>query len=132
MRGLDYPALAARVLAPFTAGCFDEADLLRLARRAYAEFDHAATAPLRHLAGDDWLLELFHGPTLAFKDFAMQLLAAMFDEVLARRGAAGDHRRRHLGRHRGGGRPRLRRQGARSASRCCTRRAGSRRCSGGR
>ena len=86
MRGLDYPALAAKLLAPFTAGCFDEADLLRLARRAYAGFDHPATAPLRHLAADDWLLELFHGPTLAFKDFAMQLLAAMFDEVLARRG----------------------------------------------
>ena len=86
MRGLDYPSLAARLLAPFTVGCFDEADLLQLARRAYAGFDHPATAPLRHLAGDDWLLELFHGPTLAFKDFAMQLLAAMFDEVLARRG----------------------------------------------
>ncbi|MFO1072043.1 MAG: hypothetical protein U1E17_04970 [Geminicoccaceae bacterium] len=42
--------------------------------------------PLRHLGGDRWLLELFHGPTLAFKDFAMQLLAAMFDAVLARRG----------------------------------------------
>jgi threonine synthase len=86
MRGLDYPTLAARVLAPFTVGCFSDDDLLRLARRAYAEFDHAATAPLRHLAGDEWLLELFHGPTLAFKDFAMQLLAAMFDEALARRG----------------------------------------------
>ena len=76
MRALDYPALAASLLTPFTAGCFDEADLLRLARRAYAEFDHPATAPLRHLRGDEWLLELFHGPTLAFKDFAMQLLAA--------------------------------------------------------
>ena len=86
-RQLDYPALAARLLAPFTAGCFDEADLRRLAGRAYAEFDHPATAPLRHLARDAWLLELFHGPTLAFKDFAMQLLAAMFDEVLGRRGA---------------------------------------------
>lgn len=86
MRGLDYPALAARILAPFTVGCFTEADILRLARRAYDPFDHAATAPLRHLAGDRWLLELFHGPTLAFKDFAMQLLAAMFDEVLERRG----------------------------------------------
>lgn len=86
MRALDYPALAARVLAPFTEGCFSADDLERLARRAYAGFDHAATAPLKQLGPDDWLLELFHGPTLAFKDFAMQLLAAMFDEVLARRG----------------------------------------------
>ncbi|MEK0084717.1 threonine synthase [Geminicoccaceae bacterium SYSU G07066] len=86
MRGLDYPSLAARLLAPFTEGCFGHDELLGLARKAYASFDHAATAPLRHLAGDDWLLELFHGPTLAFKDFAMQLLAVMFDEVLSRRG----------------------------------------------
>ena len=85
LRGLEYPELAARLLAPFTAGCFTEAGLLRLAGRAYAGFGHAATAPLRHFARDSWLLELFHGPTLAFKDFAMQLLAAMFDEVLARR-----------------------------------------------
>lgn len=86
MRGLDYPALAARLLAGFTTGCFTEEQLLRLARQAYTPFDHAATAPLRQLAGDNWLLELFHGPTLAFKDFAMQLLAAMFDDVLDRRG----------------------------------------------
>ena len=86
MRALDYPALAARVLAPFAEGCFGHDDLLALARKAYAPFDHAATAPLRHLEGDSWLLELFHGPTLAFKDFAMQLLAGMFDAVLARRG----------------------------------------------
>ncbi len=86
MRELDYPELAARLLAPFTVGCFGESDLLRLARRAYVDFDHPAIAPLRHLAADGWLLELFHGPTLAFKDFAMQLLAAMFDDVLTRRG----------------------------------------------
>jgi threonine synthase len=86
LRGLDYPSLAARILAPFTAGCFSEAELVELARPVYAGFDHAATAPLRQLGTDDWLLELFHGPTLAFKDFAMQLLAAMFDAVLARRG----------------------------------------------
>src|SRR5262245_47725732 len=85
-RELDYPALTARILAPFTAGCFDGDGLLRLATRAYAGFDHPAVAPLRQLGGDNWLLELFHGPTLAFKDFAMQLLAAMFDEVLHRRG----------------------------------------------
>jgi threonine synthase len=88
MRGLDYPGLAARLLAPFTEGCFGHDELQDLAHKAYAPFDHAATAPLRHLRGDDWLLELFHGPTLAFKDFAMQLLAVMFDEVLARRGEA--------------------------------------------
>ena len=46
LRGLNYPSLAARLLAPFTVGCFDEADLLRLARRAYADFDHPATAPV--------------------------------------------------------------------------------------
>ncbi|MDX6751086.1 threonine synthase [Geminicoccaceae bacterium 1502E] len=86
MRALDYPALAACLLEPFTEGCFTREDLERLARRAYGQFDHAAVAPLTQLGPDDWMLELFHGPTLAFKDFAMQLLAGMFDEVLARRG----------------------------------------------
>jgi threonine synthase len=86
LRPLDYPALTARLLAPFTGGCFDAGELHQLARHAYRGFDHAAIAPLRQLGPDDWLLELFHGPTLAFKDFAMQLLAAMFDAVLARRG----------------------------------------------
>jgi threonine synthase len=86
MRGLAYPELAARLLAPFTEGCFDEQALRELAHRAYAAFTHRAVAPLRQLDANDWLLELFHGPTLAFKDFAMQLLAAMFDAVLARRG----------------------------------------------
>ncbi len=86
MRELAYPDLASRLLAPFTEGCFDEEQLRTLAHQAYAPFAHRAVAPLRQLDANDWLLELFHGPTLAFKDFAMQLLAAMFDEVLARRG----------------------------------------------
>jgi threonine synthase len=84
--GLDYPATVARLLAPFTAGCFDEGELLSMARAAYGTFHHAATAPLVQLGHDEWLLELFHGPTLAFKDFAMQLLGRMFEAVLARRG----------------------------------------------
>ena len=131
MRGLDYPALAARLLAGFTTGCFTEEQLLRLARQAYTPFDHAATAPLRHLAGDGWLLELFHGPTLAFKDVAMQLLGRLFDDVLAKRRAR-HHRRRHVGRYR------LRRDrglaGKREASRSssCTRRAACPKCSAGR
>jgi threonine synthase len=84
--GLDYPETVARLLAPFTAGCFDQTELLAMARAAYGEFRHAATAPLVQLGHDEWLLELFHGPTLAFKDFAMQLLGRMFEAVLARRG----------------------------------------------
>jgi threonine synthase len=84
--GLDYAETVARLLAPFTGGCFGAGELLGMARAAYADFRHAATAPLVQLGHDEWLLELFHGPTLAFKDFAMQLLGRMFEAVLARRG----------------------------------------------
>ncbi|MCX8102051.1 MAG: threonine synthase [Geminicoccaceae bacterium] len=83
--GADYPTTAAAVLAPFTEGCFTEAELLAMAREAYGGFAHPATAPLRQLDPRLWLLELFFGPTLAFKDFALQLLARMFERVLARR-----------------------------------------------
>ena len=86
LRGLSYAETAAAVLAPFTAGTVDEAELRAMARDVYARFDHPATAPLRQLGADQWLLELFHGPTLAFKDFAMQLLGRLFETVLARRG----------------------------------------------
>lgn len=87
MRGLPYAETATRVLLPFVEGCFGEDELRALCEDAYGEgFAHPATAPLRQLGPDDWLLELFHGPTLAFKDFAMRLLARMFDRVLARRG----------------------------------------------
>ena len=84
---LDYPALAARLLAPFTEGAVDEAALHTMAKDAYADFDHPATAPLVQLGPNRWLMELFHGPTLAFKDFALQLLGRLFDHVLAKRGA---------------------------------------------
>ena len=86
LRGLSYAETTARVLAPFTAGCFGVDELRAMCAEAYAGFDHPATVPLTQLAPDGWLLELFHGPTLAFKDLAMQLLARMFDAVLARRG----------------------------------------------
>ncbi len=87
LAALDYPTLAARVLAPFTAGVIDERTLLAMAKDAYASFDHPATAPLIQLGPNRWLLELFHGPTLAFKDFALQFLGRLFDHVLAKRGA---------------------------------------------
>ncbi len=79
---------------------------------AYAGFGHPAVAPLVQLDTRCFALELFHGPTLAFKDMALQLLGRLFDHVLAKRGRARHHRRRHLGRHRLGrhrGLPRPRR-----------------------
>ncbi len=84
--GADYRTLAARMLTPFTAGSPVTAELPLLLQRAYAGFAHQAVAPLVQLAPNLWLLELFHGPTLAFKDVAMQLLGQLFQQVLSRRG----------------------------------------------
>lgn len=83
--GLDYPTLAARVMAPFVAGSVLAKDLEKLTRAAYAGFTHSAVAPLTQLDANDWLVELFHGPTLAFKDYALQAVGLMFDEVLKAR-----------------------------------------------
>ncbi len=85
--GLDYPALAARIMAPFVEGSVLAKDLEGLTRQAYAGFTHSAVAPLKQLAANDWLVELFHGPTLAFKDYALQAVGLMFDRVLKARGA---------------------------------------------
>ena len=82
MRGLSYPQLAARVMAPFVDGSLSPDDLLTLCEKAYGGFDHAATTPLVQLDGQHWLLELFHGPTLAFKDVALQLLGLLFERFL--------------------------------------------------
>jgi threonine synthase len=86
LRGLPYPALAARVLSLFTGGAPDEAELAPLLHEAYAGFGHPAVAPLVQLDHRVFALELFHGPTLAFKDMAMQALGRLFDATLARRG----------------------------------------------
>lgn len=72
MRGLAYADLAARVMEPFIDGAVP--DLARVCRETYQRFDHAAVAPLVQIESNLFVLELFHGPTLAFKDFAMQLL----------------------------------------------------------
>jgi len=86
LRGLPYPDLAARLIARFTGTCFEEGVLEAMCRDAYAGFATPAVAPLVQLDERRFALELFHGPTLAFKDFALQLLGRMFDHVLARRG----------------------------------------------
>lgn len=85
MRGLAYPDLAMRVLTPFLGGEISPAVFERLVREAYATFRHEAVCPLVQLGPDSFVLELFHGPTLAFKDVAMQLLARLMDHVLAER-----------------------------------------------
>ncbi|HET7717604.1 MAG TPA: threonine synthase [Bauldia sp.] len=84
--GRPYADVAQDVIAPFVGADIGEADLRRMCAEAYAGFRHRATAPLTQIGPGEWVLELFHGPTLAFKDFAMQLLARVMDHVLARRG----------------------------------------------
>jgi threonine synthase len=86
LRGASYQEVAAAVLAPFVEGALSETELRRLIDQAYAGFDHVAVAPLAQLDANDWLLELFHGPTLAFKDIALQLLGHLFEHFLAKRG----------------------------------------------
>ncbi|NNE80910.1 MAG: threonine synthase [Silicimonas sp.] len=86
MQGQKYEDVAFTVMAPFVGDTFIEAEFRALITKAYHGFDHVARAPLKELDSDLWLLELFHGPTLAFKDFAMQLIGQMFQHVLARRG----------------------------------------------
>ncbi len=85
MRGLPYPELAARVIQPFVGAAVPYTTLQALCAQAYAGFGHPATVPLVQLDTGLWALELFHGPTLAFKDMAMQLLGRLFDHVLAER-----------------------------------------------
>jgi threonine synthase len=72
-------------MRPFVAGEIADTDLLRMCRDAYRGFRHPAVAPLVQIGPSAWILELFHGPTLAFKDVAMQLLARLMDHVLAER-----------------------------------------------
>ena len=87
LAGVPYEEAALRVMAPFCAPDFDKATLRRLIGAAYAGFGHAARAPLVQLAPNRFLLELFHGPTLAFKDFAMQVIGRLFQESLTRDGS---------------------------------------------
>ena len=86
MVGLPYAQLAARVMQPFVGDSLTPERLLELTTLAYGRFAHAAVTPLKQLDQQHWLLELFHGPTLAFKDVALQLLGLLFEEFLARSG----------------------------------------------
>jgi len=81
---LSYAELAARIMAPYVSGAVDDDDLAELVADAYATFDDPEVCPLVGLDEDHWLLELFHGPTFAFKDIALQVVARLFDSELER------------------------------------------------
>lgn len=86
MRGLSYQELAITLLSPFVGDDIDRETFARIVGEAYATFRHDAICPLVQIGPNRFLLELFHGPTLAFKDVAMQLLARLMDHVLASQG----------------------------------------------
>ncbi len=86
LAGLSYEEAAFRVMRPFIGDAFTDEEFADIIARAYAGFGHAARAPLSQLAPNHFLLELFHGPTLAFKDFAMQLIGQLFQASLSRSG----------------------------------------------
>lgn len=86
LRGRDYADTAFQITWPFVEGAIDAADYRRILVESYAAFEHPAVTPLVQIGPDLWSLELFHGPTLAFKDVALQLLGRLFDHVLAKLG----------------------------------------------
>jgi len=86
LAGRPYAEAACEVVRPFVGGAISDADLSRMAHDAYGMFRHPAVAPLAQLSPGVFVLELFHGPTLAFKDLAMQFLARLMDHALIQRG----------------------------------------------
>lgn len=83
-RGLPYHELAFKVIAPFVDGAISDDDLKQMLKETYGSFNHRSVAPLVQIDQDQWVMELFRGPTLAFKDFALQLLGRLLDKVLTK------------------------------------------------
>ncbi|MDA7852207.1 threonine synthase [Porticoccaceae bacterium] len=83
--GLSYQDLALKIISPFVNGAIPQADLKQLIDKSYATFRHGGIAPLIQTGHNEWIMELFHGPTLAFKDFALQFLGNLLDYILAKR-----------------------------------------------
>ncbi len=84
--GRPYPEVATALMAPYLGGGIDVEVVAGIVTEAYARFRHPAVVPLRQVGSNEWVLELFHGPTLAFKDVALQVLGRLFDAELTRRG----------------------------------------------
>ena len=85
MSDLSYEEIAFKVISPFVGDCFSDDELIKIISKAYTQFGHIERAPLVELEKNHFLLELFHGPTLAFKDFAMQLIGQFFQVALERK-----------------------------------------------
>jgi threonine synthase len=86
MRALSYQELAVRIMTPYVDGAMSEAELSDLVTDSYKNFGHVAVAPLKQIDSSLWFMELFDGPTLAFKDYPLQFLGRAFDHVLERKG----------------------------------------------
>jgi threonine synthase len=86
LKAKSYSEIAYAVIAPFVGDAVPADDLREMIEATYADFGHPDVTPLRQLGDNQWLLELFHGPTLAFKDLALQLLGRLFDYFLKRCG----------------------------------------------
>lgn len=86
MAGESYAEIAFRVMKPFVDGAIDDETFRGIVRETYATFSHDAVVPLNQLDSNHYLLELFHGPTLAFKDVALQLLGRLLEHFLSKRG----------------------------------------------
>lgn len=82
LRGLSYAELAVKIMLPFLGGAIPEDDFRNMVEDTYSGFSHPAVAPLKQLRPNQWVAELFHGPTLAFKDYPLQLVGRLFDYVL--------------------------------------------------
>lgn len=83
--GTGYAALASAVMRPYLNDEIEDAAFSQMCRDAYSTFRHPETVPLVEIGPNEWLMELFHGPTLAFKDVALQLVGRLFDHVLTQR-----------------------------------------------
>jgi len=86
LRGKSYVEIATAVMLPFLGGKIAQADFRAMVAEAYGTFRHQAVVPLKQIDHSLWLMELFHGPTLAFKDVALQLVGRLYDHVLKQRG----------------------------------------------
>jgi threonine synthase len=87
LRGLTYEEIAFRIMRPFVGGEIADGDFRSMIEGAYGAFRHQAVVPLKQLDDNLWFMELFHGPTLAFKDVALQLVGRLYDHVLGKLGA---------------------------------------------